>query len=162
MGSQQNASNNNESIDSNKGEEIATKVLGIIIGIAVLIVSYLLFVNSSAAEAKLFGFISFRLPFETTEHFCSKEATTLGFLHESDKYYDCIMENGNVDEGLQAWWQKGGITDKDAAKCAANVTKKYLTGEEIEVVLGGQRIDRIPDLYAMMSDLKSCAENDDN
>ena len=162
MDSQQNVSNNNESINGNKSEGIATKVLGAIIGIVILIVSYLLFVNSSAAEAKLFGFISFRLPFETTEHFCSKEATTLGFLYESDKYYDCIMENGDVDEGLQAWWQKEDITDKDVAKCAANVTKKYLTGEEIEVVLDGQRIDRIPDLYAMLSDLKSCDENDGN
>ena len=138
---------------------LASKVLLGIIAIAVIFGSYLLFVNSEAAEGKLFGFISFRLPFETTEHFCRKETTHLGIVHDSaDDYWDCIIDNGDVDEGLQAWWRKQGLTTSKQAECAAGVTKKYLTDKEVEVVLKGGRIDRIPDIKGMLDDASLCID----
>lgn len=137
--------------------ELVNKVIGCILTVVILAVTYMWFVNSSFSMDKFFGFISFRLPFENTEHYCTKVAQGVLTL-DTDEYYNCMFDNGTADEALQAWWHKQGVMDDEQAKCAADVTKKYLTDQEIETVLDGNRIDRVPDLEGMINDMGVCAD----
>lgn len=135
--------------------EFVYKILYGIILVVIFVIAYLWFINSSFSQDKFFGFIAFRMPFERTEHYCAKVAKGL-LSTDTDKYYDCILNNGTVDERLQAWWHKQGpITDKQA-ECLSDITKKYLSDGEIEIVLDGGRIDRVPDIEGMLNDATLC------
>lgn len=135
--------------------ELVTEVIASILLLVGALIFYIWLVNSSWSMSGTFDFIRFRWPFEKTGHYCARVSRGI-ISSDTEKYYDCMFDNGTVDEALAAWWRKQGVYDEDTAKCAADVTKKYLTDSEIETVLDGGKIDRIPDLKGMLDDLNVC------
>lgn len=75
---------------------IVTKILYSIGIIIVAIVGYYLWVNPHGFEGDFFG-MTFRMPLEKTEHYCSRKANHF-LTFDAKGYQSCLREESSISE----------------------------------------------------------------
>ena len=73
------------------GDSIFGSILGVIIALVFMFVSYIGWVNSGMNDSSFFG-MTFRYPLENKEHYCSRKAQIL-IVFDTDRYQSCLRED---------------------------------------------------------------------
>ena len=151
-----------------------TVVGGAIVGIVVIIVSYFIWINSGSFDGSFFG-MTFRLPFETVEHYCYRKTNHIFVVVDGEKE-QCIKEenarqtNSNLNSSDRHTRLKGyirktftddnGRTVSDSqAECIAKSMEKYYNNSQIDRAIKGEKLnDEIPAsvAFAMMGEISAC------
>lgn len=156
--------------NSSKKNNILPNVLAVIGGIIVAIIAYFFWVNSHAFEGSFFG-MTFRMPLENVEHYCSRKAHGI-LTYDAYAYQKCLNEeasNSKRHSSLKNYMlntfkddttNMTAITDSQA-ECMANKIEAKLTDEQIDEFIKGKSIgDQLgaSKAFEVMSDIMKCVE----
>ena len=149
---------------------IIMKILGGVGAVIAAIIIYYFWVNSHAFEGSFFG-MTFQLPLEKTEHYCSRKAE--GFLtYDTNAYQSCLREalsNSERHNSLVNYLMnlfKDDTTNKTAittsqAECMAKKIEAKLTDKQIDEFIKGKAIgDQLGASAGMqvMNDIMQCVK----
>ena len=138
-----------------KTSDTIKTVLGFIGGAILVFFAYLWFINSHQFEGNFFG-LTFRMPFESVEHYCSRKSDQV-FTVDVKGYQECVESNGSTHQRLKAkidnTMKSEGVNSSDKQlECAAGIFERYLSPDEIVKYLNGEQIPQSTSTYDKMMD----------